>query len=162
MKWDELEWRKPKWCCPHSSRGAHCRLDIEINHPTYGWIPFTLDPDDQGAQFDTKALFEHITTTAAETIEEFVPPPPEELLRMEREGMIVKRFQFKTALLRNKLLGTVRATLNGAPDELQLAWEEAEVVTRFGPIVDYIVAQVAEIDDATMDDLFREAATVKS
>ena len=76
--------------------------------------------------------------------------------------MIVKRFQFKTALLRNKLLGTVRATLNGAPDELQLAWEEAEVVTRFGPIVDYIVAQVAEIDDATMDDLFREAATVKS
>lgn len=162
IQWRDIEWRKAKWCHPIEGRGPHCRLEMEINHPTYGWIPFTLDPTDRGAQFDTNSLFQHITTTAPDAIEEYVPPAPEEILNMERQHMIVSRFQFKTALLRHKLLGTVRATLNGAPDELQLAWEEAELVTRFGPIVTYIVAQVADIDDATMDDIFREAVAVKS
>lgn len=31
-------------------------IDCEINHPTYGWIPFTADPADTGALFDVAEL----------------------------------------------------------------------------------------------------------
>lgn len=32
-------------------------IDCEINHPTYGWIPFTCDPNDTGARFDVSELY---------------------------------------------------------------------------------------------------------
>jgi hypothetical protein len=32
-------WRNPKY-------NAVGTIDMEIDHPTYGWIPFTADPDD--------------------------------------------------------------------------------------------------------------------
>lgn len=32
-------------------------IDCEIEHPVYGWIPFTCGFNDRGAQFDTAALF---------------------------------------------------------------------------------------------------------
>ena len=37
------------------------RIDCEINHPTYGWIPFTADPNDQeqhGRELHIKILEE--------------------------------------------------------------------------------------------------------
>jgi hypothetical protein len=47
-------------------------IDCEINHPIYGWIPFTCDPNDTGAQFDTAALFAKMQPHAAP----YAPPPP--------------------------------------------------------------------------------------
>jgi hypothetical protein len=44
-----MEWRNPV-------RLDNGWIDCEINHPVYGWIPFTCDPDDKGALFDTAAL----------------------------------------------------------------------------------------------------------
>jgi hypothetical protein len=32
-------------------------IDCEINHPLYGWILFTADPTDKGAQFDVATMF---------------------------------------------------------------------------------------------------------
>jgi acetamidase/formamidase len=32
------------------------RIDCEIEHPVYGWIPFTCDPKDTGAQFNVQDL----------------------------------------------------------------------------------------------------------
>lgn len=32
-------------------------IDCEIDHPRYGWIPFTCDPADTGALFDVAALY---------------------------------------------------------------------------------------------------------
>jgi hypothetical protein len=46
-------------------------IDCEIEHPQYGWMPFTCDPDDKGAQFDTAALFVEMQPHAAP----YVPPP---------------------------------------------------------------------------------------
>lgn len=31
-------------------------IDCEIKHPVHGWIPFTVDPNDAGAEFDVQAL----------------------------------------------------------------------------------------------------------
>jgi hypothetical protein len=60
------------------------RIDCEIEHPEYGWIPFTCDPNDKGASFDTAALFAEMQPHAAP----YTPPPPpsdEELAATIRE-----------------------------------------------------------------------------
>jgi hypothetical protein len=65
-------------------------IDCEIKHPDYGWMPFTCDPDDKGALFDTAALFEEMKPHAAP----YVPPPlpsDEELseeIRYERDALL--------------------------------------------------------------------------
>ena len=60
-----MEYRSPVYT-------ADGRIDCEINHPIHGWIPFTCDPNDTGAQFDTIAVFEEIKPHAAP----YAPPPP--------------------------------------------------------------------------------------
>lgn len=44
---------------------SHGTIDCEINHPVYGWIPFTVDPTDTGAEFDVAIL--HADIIAADT-----------------------------------------------------------------------------------------------
>lgn len=34
-----IEYRNPRYT-------AHGTIDVEINHPEFGWIPFTADPND--------------------------------------------------------------------------------------------------------------------
>lgn len=56
---------------------ANNRIDCEINHPSYGWIPFTCDPTDTGAAFDVVALYDAMAgdpVTAS-----YVPPTQAEL-----------------------------------------------------------------------------------
>lgn len=52
-------------------------IDCEINHPVYGWIPFTCDPNDTGAEFDAAAL--HASMDADPETLNYVPPTQEEL-----------------------------------------------------------------------------------
>jgi hypothetical protein len=56
-------------------------IDCEINHPLYGWIPFTCDPKDKGALFDTKTLYDKMKPHAAP----YIPPPPLSKEEMEAE-----------------------------------------------------------------------------
>lgn len=42
-------------------------IDCEINHPVYGWIPFTANPADTGAQFDVAELHAQMAADAATT-----------------------------------------------------------------------------------------------
>jgi hypothetical protein len=53
------------------------RIDCEIDHPIYGWIPFTCDPMDTDAQFDVAEL--HLQMTNDPTTEAYVPPTQAEL-----------------------------------------------------------------------------------
>jgi hypothetical protein len=65
-------------------------IDCEIRHPTYGWIPFTVNPTDAGAQFNVAELDRKIR--AAGNIAPYVPPPPptftREQLRDERDFLL--------------------------------------------------------------------------
>jgi hypothetical protein len=71
-------------------------IDCEIEHPVYGWIPFTCDPNDTGALFNTATLFNQMANNP-ETIP-YVEPTPEELLAIKSEEVRAKR---------NNLLATV-------------------------------------------------------
>jgi hypothetical protein len=62
-------------------------IDCEIEHPVHGWTPFTCDPNDTGAQFDTAALFAKMQPHAAP----YVPPTQEELDAMAAAGIRAER-----------------------------------------------------------------------
>ena len=53
------------------------RIDCEIEHPVYGWIPFTCDPTDTGATIDVIALYD--TMNADATTAAYIPPTQAEL-----------------------------------------------------------------------------------
>lgn len=54
------------------------KIDCEIDHPDFGWIPFTCDADDDGATFDVAAL--HAEMLASPSTIPYTPPTADELL----------------------------------------------------------------------------------
>ena len=61
-------------------------IDVEINHPTYGWIPFTLNLADTGSDVDVKKLSNRIADGGGAAA--YIPPTAEELTA---ENAIVQR-----------------------------------------------------------------------
>jgi len=51
------------------------RMDVEINHPQHGWIPYTLDPADTDTTIDNDAVMALIGTGFTA----YVPPTQAEL-----------------------------------------------------------------------------------
>lgn len=49
-------------------------INAEINHPIYGWIPFTANQNDTGAQFDVAALFDEMAPNAAPYVAPVIDP----------------------------------------------------------------------------------------
>ena len=39
-----------------SLQSDNLRMDVEINHPEFGWIPYTISPDDTDATINNDAL----------------------------------------------------------------------------------------------------------
>jgi len=77
----------------NAKRLANGWIDCEIEHETYGWIPFTCDPSDTGASFDTAAL--HATMDADPETAAYVPPTQAELdaaaaadVRAQRDSLL--------------------------------------------------------------------------
>jgi len=70
-------------------------IDCEINHPNYGWIPFTCDPNDTGAAFDVSDL--HARMSAGPATLPYTPPTQAELdaakageVRAERDNRLAR------------------------------------------------------------------------
>lgn len=77
----------------NAQRLANGWIDCEIEHETFGWIPFSCDPNDTGAQFDVAAL--HAQMDADPDTAAYVPPTQEELdaaaaetIREERDAKL--------------------------------------------------------------------------
>lgn len=58
-----------------SLQSDNARMDVEINHPKYGWIPYTLDLADTDMTVDNDAVLALIGTD----FEAYVPPTQAEL-----------------------------------------------------------------------------------
>jgi hypothetical protein len=68
-------------------------FDVEINHPEYSWIPYTLDPADTDMTVDNSVLLELIGSD----FEAYVAPTQEELdaglaarIRYERDQKLLE------------------------------------------------------------------------
>lgn len=76
-----------------SLQSDNLRMDVEINHPDYGWIPYTLDPDDTDTTIDNDEVMSLIGTDFAA----YVPPTQAELdaaaaaeVRAERDNRLLE------------------------------------------------------------------------
>ena len=58
-----------------SLQSDNLRMDVEINHPDYGWIPYTVDPADTDTTIDNDEVMALIGTDFAA----YVAPTQEEL-----------------------------------------------------------------------------------
>jgi hypothetical protein len=75
-----------------SLQSDNARMDVEINHPTHGWIPYTVDPADTDTTIDNDEVMALIGTDFAA----YVAPTQEELdaataaqVRGERDNILV-------------------------------------------------------------------------
>lgn len=137
-------------------------IDLEVEHPTLGWIPFTAsadDPEPFGRDLHAQALAGDFGAVAA-----YVAPPdptPEELLAAERAAMICSRFQAKAALQAAGLLATIESVVAGGDAFVQLAWAEAVEFRRTSPTI-AALQSAAGLTDEQIDDLFRAAMTIEA
>lgn len=99
-------------------------IDCDIEHPVYGWIPFTCDPNDTGARFDTAALFVEMQPHAAP----YVPPPA------PTEEEVAAALAREVRVERNRLLSASDWTqLPDVPEATRLAWAEYRQALRDVP-----------------------------
>ena len=70
-----------------SLQSDNLRMDVEINHPQHGWIPYTLDPADTDTTIDNDAVMALIGDDFAA----YVPPTQAELDADAAEGVRANR-----------------------------------------------------------------------
>lgn len=58
-----------------SLQSDNLRMNVEINHPNYGWIPYTIDPSDT----DTTINNDELLSLIGNDFVQYVPPTQEEL-----------------------------------------------------------------------------------
>ena len=76
-----------------SLQSDNLRMDVEINHPDFGWIPYTLDPADTDTTIDNDAVLALIS----DDFTAYVPPTQAELdaaaaaqVRADRDGRLTE------------------------------------------------------------------------
>jgi len=76
-----------------SLNSENTAFNVEIKHPEFDWIPYTLNPDDEDMTVDNNVLLQLIGTN----FEAYVAPTQEELdeslslaLRYERDAILVE------------------------------------------------------------------------
>lgn len=78
----------PTFRNPKYIKSDNSLIDLEINHSVYGWIPYTLDKNDTGSEFDCNALWSEVT---AGSVAAYTPPTNSTLydaLRAERNVLL--------------------------------------------------------------------------
>lgn len=126
-------------------------IDCEIQHPLHGWIPFTVNPADQGAEFNVQALDAAIR--AAGGIAPYVPPSAATVLAAQRARMTMTFAQLVIGLVDKEwitepegdawLAGTLPAAVLAVIDTLPASQRFAararavrpSVVRRLDPLV---------------------------
>lgn len=127
-------------------------IEMEIDHPTFGWVPFTATPEDVEPQ--GRALFEAAKDIAAP----YIAPPPEPVV-------------LPPLTRRQLLLGLLAIGITGADVEAQIGliedpqeraaamieWQSAGLYNRDHPLVADL-ALAFDLPEGQVDDLWRWAA----
>lgn len=65
-------------------------IDVKINHPVYGWIPYTIDPNDSDMTIDNNQLLSLI----GDNIAAWIPPTAEQIAeKLEKENRAKRNFK---------------------------------------------------------------------
>ena len=130
------------------------QIDCEIEHPEFGWIPTTTNPEDP----ETQQLYARIMAGEAGIIAPAVEPDPAVLLSQERERMNPSRLQCRLAMLELGVLEEAESAVAQADQVTREAWAAAQYFRRLSPLV---IAMIAALDwtEEFTDDLCRLALT---
>jgi len=99
-----MKYRNAQW----NSTGG---IDCEIDHPTYGWIPFTARDD------DTEEHGREIFAKAQADAADYVPPDAATVLAEKRANMVCSKRQGKLALGPEKW-----AQVQALADDPEMPW----------------------------------------
>lgn len=128
------------------------RIDCEVQHPQFGWIPFTADQND--VEPHGRAIY---AAALAMNPAPYVAPEPVDFVPQE-----VSRFQARAALMAAGLLAAADAAVEASDDPfLQLAWKEAVAFPRTSPSI-AALAPTLGLTEADVDNLFRAAAQISA
>ena len=126
-------------------------IDMEIEHPKFGWIPFSAAPDD--VEDHGRTLFQEAKASAAP----YVEPDPQSAPVPES----VSRFQARAALYQSGLLSTTEAAIRASDAMTQMVWADAQEFRRSSPAV-AAIAGVLSLTEMEVDELFRLAITIEA
>jgi len=111
MIWEITEIRNSK-----STNEENTDFDLEINHPDFGWIPYTLNKDDPDDCVSNEQLLSLIGSNYAA----FVPPTSEEIIQRQAGEARALR----SLLLENHVDPLISNSLrwNDMPESERNAW----------------------------------------
>lgn len=137
--------RNPK----HNAVGT---IDLEIDHPVYGWIPFTASPDDTEPL--GKELYAKAIAGDYGDIQPYVEPEP---LPPVIPSVVTMR-QARLALLQAGLLSLVESAIASMESPAaQIEWDYSQEVNREQPLVKQL-AEALNLTSDQLDNLFLEAS----
>ena len=124
-------------------------IDVEIEHPIYGWIPHSVAPGSQNVA----------TIEAVGPVAPYVAPPPKVVTAQE---VHLEPYQFHAMLKISGMENLVRQTITGLTDprERSLAeakFEKAHFYNRADPLVIALSAQ-AGLTAQEVDTMWLEAS----
>jgi len=138
-----MEYRNPK-------KTAGVAIDCEINHPVFGWIPFTADPADTGAAFDVASLYAELA--ADPNTLEYVAPPPV-------VPQSVTPRQVRLVLLEQGLLASVEAMIAQQDEATKISWQYASEFRRNDPLLNQLAINL-NLTSQQIDEFFIAAAAL--
>lgn len=101
-----------------SLQSDNLRMDVEINHPEFGWIPYTISPDDTDATINNDALKSLIGSDYAA----YVAPTKDEIdAEASRNVRAERDFRLETEV--DPIAGNA-LRWNDLTDEQRAAWTQ--------------------------------------
>lgn len=133
-------------------------IDLEFNHPIYGWLPHTASPDDP--EEHTRWLYEAALASGEVTPYVAPVPTPEETRAAFRP--LTPR-EFRDALIDNDIMpDQVTAAIEAIPEAKARAkainaWEYPTEFIRTDPLIDTISA-VFNLTPEKIDEMWKTAS----
>lgn len=127
-------------------------VDVEMEHPEYGWIPFTASPDDVEAH--GREIYQAAIAGDFGPVAEYIPPPEptyEEKLAAARESASLTRREFFLGLDAMGIYDTVMSA--ALPRVAQIELDTATSFDRNWPTLVDMATQLG-FTDADLDTLF--------
>lgn len=131
----------------NAKRTQGATINVEYEHPVYGWIPYSANAD------DAEELGRQIYAVAVDVAGDPDPAPAPVVPRS------VTMRQARLALLNAGMLDAVQAAVAGAGPAAAIAWEYSQAVERDYGLVPAMAASLG-LTDAQIDALFTAAAAL--
>ena len=129
-------------------------IDMEIEHPIYGWIPFTASPDD--TEEHGRVIYQEAKEGRLGDVSPYVEPEPLPEPLPEPKVDTVTTRQARLQLLEMGLLDSVEAAI-GESRALQIEWDYATEVRVGSPITEAMVVAL-NLTEEQLDEFFKQAS----